>query len=1065
MKRFTLLTMLIALLSVSAFAQKEKNLHALQGRIQHPSTMMKGDARLSQNATKPTAKVATSLSKMNVKAKAKRSLSATQSATLAAKLATPQPKFSLNAQVRNSKPAAKPARINAAKTLSLPATVNVEKLKQSSFLKSVSRGNAHNSQQTAKAPKRIAADDVLVAPPADAEVETWYTTGGNFYYKTQSGLMDFTSSKKTVNVVIDGSDIYIQGLSYFFSDAWIKGTIEGDEAIFENGQFIGSDQYGSEYLVGSEDDETVAESIIFEYDAEQGILETVTQFIYESEAPDDFNSIYSLWVLPVFSIEAPEQPDLVTPPETATVETWYTIDGQFLVNTSEGFEDYTSAIGTVNVAIDGDDLYIQGLAYYFDEAWIKGTIVGDEVIFDNSQYVGEDDYGPEYLVGTDDGETLSDFIVFSYDAEQGILSAVTPIIVESGEAEELYPYAFWAQPTFTNVIPDLVTPPADATVETWYTADGKFYLGTSDGFADNTSNMETVNVAFGNNNDIYIQGLAYWFDDAWIKGTIEGEQAIFENGQFVGADNTGLEYLVASDDGQSVTDFIVFNYNSDEGILEATNSYIIESGADDAIYAFTYWSQPTFTRDAPEKPDLVTPPETATIETWYTADGYYYVSLMGDFYNITDEIPTVNVAIDGDDIYVQGLAYYFPEGWIKGTIVDDMAVFDNSQFVGEDEYGPEYLVGSDDYETVADFIVFSYDAEQGVLAAVTPLIAECSEADELSLYGYWDQPTFTREAPIEPELVEVPEDLVTEQYVFTYIDYKGETVTSFVNVGFDGNDVYIQGISDYLPEAWVKGTLEGTTITFPGYQYLGKYSSYQLFLQEDDIVFNYDAEADKMTATDVFHVYTKDGIDADSYEEAIIFKVMEIAATPATPEITQIKESSFGPIVYFDIPLVDVDGNLMVTSKVSFQFFSEVDHAASPVVFNPEEYDELTEAMSVIPYGFTDSWDFYSDHIYFNMADFENWNRIGIQTTYTGQGEENKSEIFWFTLKEYEYVLGDVNHDGVVSVTDVMLVVDYVMGNNPTNFFIEQADVTGDGDITVQDVTNIVDVALNGSGN
>ena len=52
--------------------------------------------------------------------------------------------------------------------------------------------------------------------------------------------------------------------------------------------------------------------------------------------------------------------------------------------------------------------------------------------------------------------------------------------------------------------------------------------------------------------------------------------------------------------------------------------------------------------------------------------------------------------------------------------------------------------------------------------------------------------------------------------------YYNKDVYSVVQVGFYGeNTVYIQGLSTgYLPDAWVMGTLEGTTLTIPE-TYLG----------------------------------------------------------------------------------------------------------------------------------------------------------------------------------------------------------------------------------------------------
>ena len=50
MKRFTLLTMLVALMSVTAFAQKGLGLRPWQGTVSNPSTAIKGIVRTSQLA-------------------------------------------------------------------------------------------------------------------------------------------------------------------------------------------------------------------------------------------------------------------------------------------------------------------------------------------------------------------------------------------------------------------------------------------------------------------------------------------------------------------------------------------------------------------------------------------------------------------------------------------------------------------------------------------------------------------------------------------------------------------------------------------------------------------------------------------------------------------------------------------------------------------------------------------------------------------------------------------------------------------------------------------------------
>lgn len=57
---------------------------------------------------------------------------------------------------------------------------------------------------------------------------------------------------------------------------------------------------------------------------------------------------------------------------------------------------------------------------------------------------------------------------------------------------------------------------------------------------------------------------------------------------------------------------------------------------------------------------------------------------------------------------------------------------------------------------------------------------------------------------------------------------------------------------------------------------------------------------------------------------------------------------------------------------------------------------------------------------------------------------------------------GDVNHDGGVSVVDVMALVDYIL-NGSDNIDVAAADFNNDGTVNVADVMSIVDFVLKGS--
>ena len=267
----------------------------------------------------------------------------------------------------------------------------------------------------------------------------------------------------------------------------------------------------------------------------------------------------------------------------------------------------------------------------------------------------------------------------------------------------------------------------------------------------------------------------------------------------------------------------------------------------------------------------------------------------------------------------------------------------------------------------------------------------------------------------QPAAVVAPDGLVTDEWAISAQDNFGAPVSGYVNIGFDGTDVYMQGLCHYLPETWIKGTMEGNLITFAGDQYFGPYDAdsythYEFYLRPEDVVFTYDAEAGKMTAEG--EIYIREAIrdyKGDVYNDPVLTKVIDKAATPATPNISQIYDGTSGPILMFTIPTTDVDGDALASKKLSYQLLKDVEQEISPVTFDPSDYANLTEAMTVIPYGFSDGQEIFYNYAYLKQSDYNTWNKVGIQTIYTGGGEENKSEIFWHTIKPYEKAMFDFN--------------------------------------------------------
>lgn len=410
--------------------------------------------------------------------------------------------------------------------------------------------------------------------------------------------------------------------------------------------------------------------------------------------------------------------------------------------------------------------------------------------------------------------------------------------------------------------------------------------------------------------------------------------------------------------------------------------------------------------------DVVVVPATATVEDWTKEASVY----TGSMQTVKEN---AQVAFDGEDIYIQGLSTYLPEAWVKGTFDGTKAVLKSGQFFGNFEYDgetyPLYMmigVSSADGNSMelADEVTLNYDADAEQFTLEGAYILENVGNAEISYAAAYVALTLTKGAYEAPTLVELPEGAVVEDWTFTAYDtYYEENVTRPSQVAFVGNDVYVNGISESMSSAWIKGTLEGDKVTFAANQYMGVMDSYYgsddfFFSPDADVVFDYDAEAGKLTAA----AFTTDwgGYVYDEMEDIVITKVVEMAGTPATPTIIKADIADNYPYVQATIPSVDTEGNVMAASKLGYVVMVEDEEGIAPLTLTADLYYYFEEDMTVIPYLFTDEYDIQlmndTRGVYLNQdAEVLNsWYRIGVKSIYTGGGETHESEIGWYVLKE-----------------------------------------------------------------
>ena len=89
------------------------------------------------------------------------------------------------------------------------------------------------------------------------------------------------------------------------------------------------------------------------------------------------------------------------------------------------------------------------------------------------------------------------------------------------------------------------------------------------------------------------------------------------------------------------------------------------------------------------------------------------------------------------------------------------------------------------------------------------------------------------------------------------------------------------------------------------------------------------------------------------------------------------------------------------------------------------------------------TWEGYANEVAFNVNKQSRFTTIIV--TVAGQDEP-------------EYALGDVNHDGVVNISDVTALIDYLLDNDA--MAPVEADIDQSGTVSIKDVTDLIDMLL-----
>lgn len=272
--------------------------------------------------------------------------------------------------------------------------------------------------------------------------------------------------------------------------------------------------------------------------------------------------------------------------------------------------------------------------------------------------------------------------------------------------------------------------------------------------------------------------------------------------------------------------------------------------------------------------------------------------------------------------------------------------------------------------------------------------------------------------------VTVPDDFEVSKNFWTCV---GDGYGWQVNFAQGGEEIYLQGLSERMPDAWVKGTVEyddyTATVSIPQDQYVGDFMGYRIFtkcvqmtvdengnifyddLMDPDYEFQlvWDFEEETMVAKDkdvvlLFNTSQNDIYFVNDLMDMKLIRQDSFEGTPKDPyglEFLDVMQEEDYSVFSFFLPGISTDGDYLVTDDLSYVVYVD----GEEWVFDADEY-ELEESLDEIPWNFEGYWILKRYESTEHMLAFfvEGITTLGVQTVYRHNGVETRSEIVTISL-------------------------------------------------------------------
>lgn len=260
-------------------------------------------------------------------------------------------------------------------------------------------------------------------------------------------------------------------------------------------------------------------------------------------------------------------------------------------------------------------------------------------------------------------------------------------------------------------------------VKRTYLADFNFASISDYGVAWAHDDKMAMYIYWTDSNVAYVRNLST-MGDAWVPAYVDGDTLWVPNGANIMVSRQGILYQLITavvnmaTNSMELRTGIKFTMNADRSELDMEPSpdrnnvlgfYTMNVEGSSILQAYSKIKMAELTDRA------VTPPDGAEFKR------FHYSALLGGW---RDWKNGNWMAFDGQDVYVQGLEWINPEGWVKGSIMSDGSIrIPSGQYVGINGNYPIYYFGgiyegdfADETATVTERSAFflNHDEQTGV---------------------------------------------------------------------------------------------------------------------------------------------------------------------------------------------------------------------------------------------------------------------------------------------------------------------------------------------------------------